>query len=712
MTENKDIFFANHIASNLQLEKNNVLRTISLLNDGATIPFISRYRKEMTGGMTEVEVAAVKENYERLQEIDKRKTTILKSIEEQEKLTDELSARIENCWNANELEDIYLPFKQKRKTRAEAARKKGLEPLAKMLMTQAFNDVETTAQRFVKGEVKDMDEALQGARDIIAEWVNENERARNSIRNIFNREAVISSKVIKGKEEEAEKYRDYFACDEKLSRCSSHRLLAMRRGEAEGFLRVGISPDNEHCIEQLDRLFVKGETLASEQVKIAAKDSYKRLLKPAIEGEFASSSKEKADKSAIQVFAENLRQLLLSPPLGQKRILAIDPGFRTGCKVVCLSETGALLHNETIYPHPPQNEKQQAMRKIQKMVEAYNIQAIAVGNGTAGRETEFFVKNIQYDRKVQIFVVSENGASVYSASKIAREEFPDYDVTVRGAVSIGRRLMDPLAELVKIDPKSIGVGQYQHDVDQTMLKNALDQTVESCVNLVGVNVNTASKHLLTYISGLGPQLAQNIVDYRQENGLFKSRKEFLKVAKMGNKTFEQCAGFLRIPDAENPLDNSAVHPESYAVVEKMAKDLNTSVAELIKNKELQTKINLKNYVSDKIGLPTLEDILKELNKPGRDPRQIIKVLEFDPAVNKIEDLKVGMKLLGIVTNITNFGAFVDIGIKENGLLHLSQIADRYITNPAEVLSLHQHVQVKVLDFDIERKRIQLSMKDV
>ena len=712
MAENtNDTFFSSLISQELQLNKTNVEKTIRLLNEGATIPFISRYRKEITGGMDEIQIASVKENYEKLLEIEKRKATILKAIEEQDKLTDELSVRIEKCWNSTELEDIYLPYKQKRNTRAEIARKKGLEPLAKIIMTQVNNDLESIALRYVKGEVKDANEALQGARDIIAEWVNESEKARYSVRNIFAREAVISSRVIKGKEADAEKYHTYFEVDEKLNRCTSHRILAMRRGESEGFLRVNISPDDEHCMDRLENIFVRGNTESSEQVNIAVIDSYKRLIKPSIENEFASSSKEKADKSAIMVFAENLRQLLLAAPLGQKRILAIDPGFRTGCKVVCLDATGNLLHNETIYPHTPQSDYATAMRKIQKMVEAYNIEAIAIGNGTASRETETFIKNIRYDRKVQIFVVSENGASIYSASKIAREEFPDYDVTVRGAVSIGRRLMDPLAELVKIDPKSIGVGQYQHDVDQSKLKTSLDQTVESCVNMVGVNVNTASKHLLTYISGLGPQLAQNIVTYRQENGAFNSRKDLMKVNKMGNKTFEQCAGFLRIPDAENPLDNSAVHPESYKVVEKMAKDLKVSIPELIKNKELQKEIKIENYVTETIGLPTLKDILNELNKPGRDPRQIIKVFEFDPNIKKIEDVRSGMLLPGIVTNITNFGAFVDIGIKENGLLHLSQIADRFISNPAEVLTLHQHVMVKVLEVDLSRKRIQLSMKE-
>ncbi|MDL2290419.1 RNA-binding transcriptional accessory protein, partial [Paludibacteraceae bacterium OttesenSCG-928-F17] len=691
--------FVSIISTSLQLSNRQVQNTINLLNEGATIPFISRYRKEMTDGLDEIQISDIKNQYDKLVEIEKRKNTILSTIEEQGKLTDELKKRIENSWDATELEDIYLPYKPKRRTRAEIAREKGLEPLAKMLMSQQSNDVESMAQRFVKDNVADVNEALQGARDIIAEWVNESEAARNSIRNIFSREAMITSKVIKGKEEEGEKFRDYFDMQEKLSRISSHRLLAIRRGEAEGFLRVNISPDDEHSIERLERIFVKGDTEAADQVYEAMEDGYKRLLKPSIETEFSALSKTKADTEAIRVFAENLRQLLLASPLGQKRVLAIDPGFRTGCKVVCLSAEGALLHNETIYPHPPQNEYSQAMRKVQKMVEAYDIQAIAIGNGTAGRETEKFVQNTRFDRKVQIFVVSENGASIYSASKIAREEFPDYDVTVRGAVSIGRRLMDPLAELVKIDPKSIGVGQYQHDVDQTQLKKALDQTVENAVNKVGVNVNTASKHLLTYISGLGPQLAQNIVDYRTEKGAFKSRKELMQVAKMGAKTFEQSAGFLRIPDGEQPLDNSAVHPESYKIVEKMAKDLKTDVKSLINNKELIKTIDINKYVTDKIGLPTLTDILQELEKPGRDPRTTIKVFEFDPNVKTIDDLRIGMELPGIITNITNFGAFTDIGIKENGLIHVSQMADKFISNPAEVVSVHQHVRVEVLEVD-------------
>jgi len=633
----------------------------------------------------------------------------LKSIEEQDKLTDELKSRIDNCWNITELEDIYLPYKPKRRTRAEIAREKGLEPLAKMLMKQQSDDIERMALGFVKGDVVDTADALKGARDIIAEWVNESEAARNAVRTIFAREAVISSKLVKGKEEEAQKYRDYFDMSEKLARCSSHRLLAMRRGETEGFLRVNITPEDENCLDRLDWIFVKGKTGSSIQVSEAVNDAYKRLLKPSIETEFASESKAKADTEAIRVFAENLRQLLLAPQLGQKRVLGIDPGFRTGCKIVCLDAQGNLLHNETIYPHAPQHETSQAMRKVQKMVEAYKIQAIAIGNGTASRETEQFIQNTGFDREVQVFVVSENGASIYSASKIARDEFPEYDVTVRGSVSIGRRLMDPLAELVKIDPKSIGVGQYQHDVDQTQLKKSLDQTVENAVNKVGVNLNTASKHLLTYISGLGPQLAQNIVDFRSENGAFKNRKQLMKVPKMGAKTFEQCAGFLRIPDSENPLDNSAVHPESYVIVEAMAKDLKSTVAELIQNKELKKSIDLQKYISSKVGLPTLNDILQELEKPGRDPRSGIQVFEFDPNVKTIGDLRTGMELPGIVTNITNFGAFVDVGIKENGLIHVSNMADRYISNPAEVVSVHQHVKVRVIEVDAVRKRVQLKL---
>ena len=701
--------FISLIASTLQLSEKQIRNAIQLFNEGATIPFISRYRKEMTDGMDEVQLGDTKEQYDKLCELAKRKKAVLKSIDEQNKLTDDLKARIDHCWNITELEDIYLPYKTKRRTRAEIAREKGLEPLAKMLIKQQSNDVEHIALSFVKGDVSDVDDALKGARDIIAEWINESEGARNSIRNVFSREAVITSKLIKGKDEEAQKYRDYFDMTEKLARCSSHRLLAMRRGETEGFLRVNISPEDDHCLEKLDRIFVKGETESSQQVAESLTDAYKRLLKPSIETEFSSESKAKADTEAIRVFAENLRQLLLSPPLGQKRVLGIDPGFRTGCKVVCLDAQGNLLHNETIYPHPPVNETSQAMRKVQKMVEAYDIQAVAIGNGTAGRETEQFIQNTRFDREVKLFVVSENGASIYSASKIARDEFPDYDVTVRGAVSIGRRLMDPLAELVKIDPKSIGVGQYQHDVDQSQLKKALDQTVENAVNRVGVNLNTASKHLLVYISGLGPQLAQNIVDYRLENGAFKSRKQLMKVPKMGAKSFEQCAGFLRIPDSEYLLDNSAVHPESYGIVEAMAKDLKMDIRDLIHNKDLKKSLDLQKYITPMVGLPTLNDILQELEKPGRDPRSEIKVFEFDINVKTISDLQIGMELPGIVTNITNFGAFVDIGIKENGLVHVSNMADRYISNPAEVVSVHQHVKVRILEVDAERKRVQLKL---
>ena len=701
------------IAAAMKLQEHRVENTLKLLQGGATIPFISRYRKEATGGMDEVQISEINDRYEKLCELAKRKETIISTIEEQGKMTADLKNRIDNCWDSTELEDIYLPFKPKRKTRAEAARQKGLEPLAIILMMQRENNLMAKAAQFVKGEVKDEEDALKGARDIIAEQINEDERARNQIRNIFTRQAIITAKVVKGKEkeEDAAKYRDYFDFSEPLKRCTSHRLLAIRRGEAEGILKVTISPEeDDECTDRLERQFVRGNGECSSQVAEAVKDAYKRLLKPAIETEFSAISKEKADEEAIRVFAENLRQLLLAPPLGQKRVMGIDPGFRTGCKVVCLDAQGTLLHNEAIYPHPPKSEEALAARKIVKLVEQYKIEAIAIGNGTASRETERFVTSQRYDREVQVFVVSEDGASIYSASKTAREEFPDYDVTVRGAVSIGRRLMDPLAELVKIDAKSIGVGQYQHDVDQTKLKESLDRTVESCVNLVGVNLNTASKHLLTYVSGLGPSLAQNIVDYRTENGPFASRKELLKVPRMGAKAFEQCAGFLRIPGADNPLDNSAVHPESYAIVEKMAKDMKCTVADLIKDKELRAKIDIKKYVTDTVGLPTLNDIMKELDKPGRDPRQQIQVFEFDKNVKTLDDLREGMELPGIVTNITNFGCFVDIGIKENGLVHISQLADKFVSDPTTVVSIHQHVRVKVMGIDHERKRVQLTMK--
>lgn len=694
----------------LDLTSWQVRNTLKLLEGGATIPFISRYRKEATGGLDEVKIADISNWLDKLKDISKRKDTILSTIEEQGKLTEELKLRIENCWDSTELEDIYLPYKPKRKTRAEAARQKGLEPLAVMLMMQREMHLEQKLAAFVKGEVNSEDEALKGARDIIAEQVNEDEQARNIVRMQFARNAVITSRLVKGKDEEAVKYRDYFDFSEPLKRCSSHRLLAIRRGESEGFLKVSIAPaDDDEATMRLERRFVHARNECARQVSMAIEDAYKRLLKPSIETEFASSSKQKADEEAIRVFAANLRQLLMAPPLGQKRVLGIDPGYRTGCKVVCLDAQGNLLHNETIYPHPPKNERAQAARKITTLVEQYSIDAIAIGNGTASRETEDFITNLQYARKVQAFVVSEDGASIYSASKIAREEFPDYDVTVRGAVSIGRRLMDPLAELVKIDPKSIGIGQYQHDVDQTALKKSLDQTVENCVNLVGVNLNTASKHLLTYVSGLGPQLAQNIVDYRSENGPFHSRRELLKVPRMGAKAYEQCAGFLRIPHADNPLDNTAVHPESYPVVQRMASDLDCSVSELIASKDLRVRIDLQKYVTDTVGIPTLTDIMQELDKPGRDLRQTVQVFSFDPNVRTLADLHEGMELPGIITNITNFGCFVNVGIKENGLVHLSQLADRYVTDPNEIVHIHQHVRVKVLAIDEVRKRLSLTM---
>ncbi len=701
------------IADALKLPVHRVENTLKLLQGGATIPFISRYRKEATGGLDEVQISEISSRYEKLLELSKRKETIQSTIESLGKLTDDLRRRIDGCWDATELEDIYLPYKPKRKTRAEAARQKGLEPLAAWLMLQRGNALDAYVKNFVKGEVKNEEDALKGARDIIAEQVNEDEQARNQIRHQFSRQAVISAKVVKGKEtdEAAAKYRDYFDFSEPLKRCSSHRLLAIRRGEAEGILKVSITPSDEtECTDRLERRFVRGNNECSRQVCEAVNDAYKRLLKPTIETEFAALSKEKADDEAIRVFAGNLRQLLLAPPLGQKRVLGIDPGFRTGCKVVCLDAQGTLLHNEAIYPHPPKSEYQLAGRKLVKLVEQYRIEAIAIGNGTASRETEQFVTSQRFDREIQVFVVSEDGASIYSASKTARDEFPDYDVTVRGAVSIGRRLMDPLAELVKIDAKSIGVGQYQHDVDQTKLKEALDQTVESCVNLVGVNVNTASSHLLTYVSGLGPVLAKNIVDYRTANGPFRSRRELLKVPRMGAKAFEQCAGFLRIPHAENPLDNSAVHPESYPIVERMAADLHCSVSDLIANRELRSRISPEKYVTDTVGLPTLTDILQELEKPGRDPRQKIQVFEFDKNVRTIDDVQEGMELPGIVTNITNFGCFVDLGIKEKGLIHVSQLADRFVSDPTTVVSIHQHVRVRVIGVDRERKRIALTMK--
>ena len=700
------------IARNLGLNNSQVLNTINLLNEGATVPFISRYRKERTGSLDEVQVLQIKEQNDKYAELAKRKETILRTIDEQGQLTTDLKSRIEDCFDSVELEDIYLPYKPKRRTKATIAREKGLEPLAKIIMKQLERDPEFKANQFLNNEVPSVEDALSGARDIIAEWVSENERARNIVRKGFDLGAYITSKLIKGKEEEAAKYRDYFDWSEPLKKCPSHRLLAMRRGENEGFLRVSISPNEERVLENLERFFVKGNNDSSAQVALAVKDSLKRLIQPSIETEFAKLSKEKADTEAINVFTENLKQLLLAPPLGQKRTLAIDPGYRTGCKVVCLDEQGNLLHNENIYPHKPQEQKKMAAKKISSMVEMYQVDAIAIGNGTASRETEAFIKKLRYNREVRVYVVSEDGASVYSASSVARQEFPQYDVTVRGAISIGRRLMDPLAELVKIDPKSIGVGQYQHDVDQKNLKNSLDSVVELSVNSVGVNLNTASKHLLTYISGLGPQLAENITSYRKENGMFESRDALKKVPRMGPKAFEQAAGFLRIPDAKNPLDNSGVHPESYKIVSKIAKDLKCEVKDLIRNEELISKIDLKNYVTEEVGLPTLTDIKNELLKPGRDPRKPIKIFEFADGIFNITDLQVDMVLPGIVNNITKFGAFVDVGIKESGLIHISEMADRFISDPNEIVKLHQHVKVRVKELDIPRKRIQLSLKGV
>lgn len=697
------------IAKQLGLREKQVEATINLLTSGATIPFISRYRKEATGGLNEVQVAQVKEQNDKLEELVHRRDYIITTIEEQGKLTDELKKRIETCWDATLLEDMYLPFKPKRKTRAEVARKKGLEPLADMLMLQPFKQPETAAKAFVKGEVANTDEALQGARDIIAERVNENERSRQTVRRSFECTGMIRSKVVKGKEAEAGKFRDYFDWSEPLKRCTSHRLLAMRRGEAEGYLRVSISPsDDDDCISRVERGYVKAGTPTAAQVEMAIADAYKRLLKPSIETEFAGASKGKADEEAIHVFANNLKQLLLAAPLGQKRIMGIDPGFRTGCKVVCLDAQGNLLHNETIFPHQPQNQYARAGFKLHSLVEQYHIEAIAIGNGTAGRETEELVKSLHL-KGVEVFLVSEDGASVYSASKLAREEFPDYDVTVRGAVSIGRRLADPLAELVKIDPKAIGVGQYQHDVDQTELKKSLDLTVESCVNTVGVNLNTASKHLLTYVSGLGPALAQNIVDYRTANGAFASRRALLKVPRLGAKAYEQCAGFLRIPGAENPLDNTAVHPERYALVEQMAKDAGCDVPTLIASTEARAKVDLKHYCTNEVGLPTLTDIMNELAKPGRDPRGTAKVFSFADNLHSLDDLREGMEVPGVVTNITKFGCFVDMGIKVKGLVHISHMADHYVKDPAEVVHIQQQVMVRVLDIDEERGRVALQL---
>lgn len=706
--------FAKRISDLLNINIKYVDNTLELLDSGCTIPFISRYRKERTGGLDEVQITQICELNERMKETAKRKETIIKTISEQGKLTPELEKRINECWEPEVLEDIYMPYKPKRRTRAQVARENGLEPLATIIMLQRDNAPETTARRFINENVKSEEDAIKGALDIIAENVSEDERSRSQLRNAFRRGAIITSKVIKSKADtdEAAKYSDYFDFSEPLKRCSSHRLLAMRRGEKDGILRVSISADDEECVEKLKRLFVRGYGRCSTLVGEAVADSFKRLLKPSIETEFATLSKENADSDAIAVFAENLRQLLLAAPLGQKRVMGIDPGFRTGCKVVCLDEQGNLLHHEAIFPHPPRNEQIEASTQIKEMVKKYGVEAIAIGNGTASRETDRFVKTLGLADSIQVFTVSEDGASVYSASKTAREEFPDKDVTVRGAVSIGRRLMDPLAELVKIDPKSIGVGQYQHDVDQAKLKKSLDLTVESCVNSVGVNLNTASKHLLTYVSGLGPTLAQNIIDYRTANGAFRSRSQLMKVPRLGPSAFEQSAGFLRIPDAKNPLDNTAVHPESYKIVEKMAKDCGCSVTELIKDKDKRKSIRLDRYVSEKVGMPTLTDIMAELEKPGRDPREQLEEFEFDPNVSTPDDLVEGMVLPGIVTNITNFGAFVDIGVHQDGLVHISQLADRYVSAPTQVVKLHQHVMVKVIEVDRRRNRISLSMKAI
>jgi len=699
------------VAKKLGLNEWQVENTIRLMDGGATIPFISRYRKEMTGSLDEVQLMHIKEEYDRLKELDARREAVIKSIEEQEKMTPELLQKIETAITMAELEDIYLPYRPKRRTRATIAREKGLEPLAVIIMDQKETDPLHKAEEFLNDDVTNVDDAIAGSSDIIAEWINEDENARKKMRYLFDREAVVFSKVVKVKETEGIKYSDYFDWSEPLKKCPSHRLLAMRRGEDEGFLRLSIEPDEEKALEMLNSLFIKGRNTSSEIVEGAVKDSWKRLLSSSMETEFRNISKEKADIEAINVFADNLRQLLLSPPLGEKNVLAIDPGFRTGCKIVCLDRQGNLLHNETIYPHPPQNQTALSIKKILSLVNAYKIEAIAIGNGTASRETEDFIKWVKFENDIQVFVVSEAGASIYSASKIARDEFPDYDVTVRGSISIGRRLMDPLAELVKIDPKSIGVGQYQHDVDQQKLQNSLDDVVMSCVNAVGVEVNTASSHLLTYVSGLGPQLAQNIVDYRSENGPFASRKELLKVKRMGEKAFEQSAGFLRIRNAKNPLDSSAVHPESYHVVEKMSKDIGCDVKELITNESKCKEINLERYITPVIGLPTLKDIIDELSKPGRDPRSKIKEFRFAD-IHTLADLVPGMVVPGIVTNVTKFGAFVDIGVKQDGLVHVSNLTNKYVQDPSTVVKLNQHVQVKIIAVDIDRKRIQLSMKDV
>ena len=714
--------FTHLIAESTHISEKSVNATITLLDEGCTIPFIARYRKERTGNLNEIQITQISEQYERLKEVQKRKETILKSIREQEKLTPELQKRIEDCWDSTGLEDIYLPYKPKRHTRAEIARQKGLEPLATLIILQRDSAPQRAAERFVNDDVKDTDEAIAGAKDIIAEQISEDQQARNTVRREYKRDAVITSKVIKKKEDddEAQKYRSYFDFSKPLKRVSSHQLLAMRRGEAAGILRVTISADDEECIYRLKRRFVRGNGPCQKIVGEAAEDAFKRLIDPSIENEFAALSKDQADEEAINVFAENLRQLLLSPPIGQKRTMAVDPGYANGCKIACLDAQGNLLHHEIIFPHPPKRYYAQSTISLMRMIHDYKIEAIAIGNGTASRETQDFVNDAikeyqrQYktDKLPSVFVVSEDGASIYSASETARKEFPDEDVTTRGAVSIGRRLMDPLAELVKIDPKNLGVGQYQHDVDQKKLKHELDLTVESCVNQVGVDLNTASPHLLQYVSGLGPQLAKNIVDYRRDNGAFTSRAQLRKVPRLGAVAYEQCAGFLRIPGARNPLDNSAVHPESYHVVEAMAKDSGCTVAELIKDKEKQKHIDIKKYVTAETGLPTLTDIMQELDKPGRDPRGAVEEFHFDEHVHSIDDLTEGMELPGIVTNITNFGAFVDVGVHQDGLVHISQMADKFVSDPAKVVHLHQHVRVRVIEVDDRRHRISLSMKGV
>lgn len=713
MAERSQEWFASRISGGMNLQVWQVFNTLNLMEGGATIPFMARYRKEMTGGLDEVLLASIRDKYEDLKELEKRRSFILSSLTDLQVLTPELEKDVTNASTLVELEDLYLPYKPKRRTKATIAREKGLEPLANLLMKQLPIDIEEKAEKFVDPakSVSDINDALAGARDIIAEWISEDKTAREKMRNIFTREANIISKPVKGKELEGMNYQNYFEVNENLFKAPSHRVLAMFRGEEEGFLKLSIDPDENSPIQALKRLFIKANNEAAQQVDMALKDAYKRLLKPSIENELRQIVKEKADLEAIKVFSTNLRQLLLAPPLGQKMILAIDPGFRTGCKVVCLDRQGNLLHNETIYPHPPQNEVGPAVSKIKNLVSSYGIEVIAIGNGTAGRETENFIRRIPFDRPVVSIMVNESGASVYSASSVAREEFPEYDVTVRGAVSIGRRLMDPLAELVKIDPKSIGVGQYQHDVNQGELGKSLDDTVVNCVNLVGVELNTASKQLLSYVSGVGPALAENIVQYRKQNGGFRRREELLKVKRFGDKAFEQAAGFLRIRDAENPLDSSAVHPESYHIVEKMTKELNCSVKELIGNKEIKEKIKPEKFITDKAGLPTIIDIIEELAKPGRDPREGFDLFEFDRNVNSIEDLKPGMILNGIVTNITAFGAFVDIGVHQDGLVHVSQLANKFVRDPNEVVKLTQTVKVKVMEIDVARKRISLSIKD-